>query len=178
MKSFRLSFPSEVTVDAVADILVLLGGESRGTLLSPAPPVTLETLITCGVVSWWIRLDGRSARRLQATAERSLPGLHWDEADRPTVNVTKAVELRVDSPLRLMNDDRAEAAMGRLLGVSGELGAGEIVLVQWQIGSWLARSPIPPATSTPPEHTIWTLPDWGPTRPRCRASSSGPQEAG
>lgn len=30
MKSYRLTFPTEVTVEAVAAVLVVLAGESRG----------------------------------------------------------------------------------------------------------------------------------------------------
>lgn len=168
MKSFRLAFPTEVTIDAVADVLTTLAGESRGSLLTPVPPTTLETLITAGNVSWWVRIDGRRARRLQAAAERVLPGLRWDEAVRPDLDITRAVELRVHSPHRLLGVERADAAVGRLLGVAGELAAGECVLVQWQIGAWTARSPIPPATATQPSPTIWTLPDWSP--PEARSS--------
>lgn len=160
MKSFRLSFPTEVTIDAVADVLATLSGESRGSLLTPAPSTTLETLITAMSVSWWVRLDGRRARRLQSAAERVLPGLRWDEAVRPEVEVTRAVELRVHSPNRLLGVERADAAVGRLLGVAGELAAGETVLVQWQIGSWVARSPIPPVSSPARSQGIWTLPVW------------------
>lgn len=162
MRSFRLTFPTEVTVDSVADVLATLAAESRGSSFSPTTATTLETLITAGSVSWWIRLDGRRARRLQSAAERSLPGLRWDEADRPDLDVTRAIELRVSGDHRLLDSTRAEAAVGRLLGVSGELGAGEAVLVQWQIGSWMARSPIPPASANQSSPSLWTLPDWQP----------------
>lgn len=161
MRSFRLTFPAEVTVDGVADILATLAAESRGTVLAPAPATTLETLITAGGVSWWVLVDGRRARRLQSATERSLPGLRWDEADRPQLEITRAIELRVSSDQRLLDASRAEAAVGRILGVSGELAAGEALLVQWQIGSWLTRSPIQPAPATQSSSGIWTLPDWG-----------------
>jgi hypothetical protein len=161
VKSYRLTFPTEVTVEAVAAVLVVLAGEGRGTVLAPAAPVSFETVISCASVSWWVRLDGRRARRLQAAAERSLPGLRWEPAERPALNIARAIELRVDSPDRLLAVERAEAAIGRLLGVSVELGPGEVVLVQWQIGSWMARSPIPPAASGNVSRSVWNLPDWG-----------------
>ncbi len=161
MKSYRLTFPTEVTVEAVAALLVVLAGESRGTVLAPAAPVSFETVISCASVSWWVRLDGRRARRLQSAAERSLPGLRWEPAERPVLDIARAIELKVDSPVRLLAVERAEAAIGRLLGVSVELGPGEVVLVQWQIGSWLARSPIPPATTGNVGRSVWNLPDWG-----------------
>lgn len=162
MKSFRLTFPTEVTIESVADVLATLAAEGRGSALSPATATTLETLITVGSVSLWMRLDGRRARRLQSAAERSLPGLRWDEADRPDLNVTRAIELRVSGDQRLLDASRAEAAVGRLLGVSGELATGEAVLVQWQIGSWMTRSPIPPASANQRGPGLWTLPDWQP----------------
>ena len=88
MRSYRLTFPAEVTADAVAEVLTTLAGESRGTTLNPAPPTVLETVIAASGVSWWVRLDGRRARRLQATSERALPGMRWDEANRPDLTIT------------------------------------------------------------------------------------------
>jgi hypothetical protein len=161
VKSYRLSFPAEVTIDAVAEVLTTLAGESRGTTLNPAAPTMFETLIGPGEVSWWVRLDGRRARRLQGASERVLPGLRWDEADRPELVVTQAVELRATSAHRLLDTDLGSAAAARLLGVAGELGENEVALVQWQIGSWLARSPIPPASSSDTA-PWWALPTWTP----------------
>jgi hypothetical protein len=162
VRSCRLTFPAEVTADAVAEVLTTLAGESRGTTLNPAPPTVLETVIAATCVSWWVRLDGRRARRLQATSERALPGMRWDEADRPDLTITQAVELRATSDHRLLDTDLAASAAARLLGVASEMGEDERILVQWQIGSTMVRSPIAPASTANTSSPWWSLPEWTP----------------
>lgn len=159
MKSFRLGFPAEVTADGVAEVLTTLAGEPRGSALAPAHPTVAETLLSPTGVSWWVRLDGRRARRLQAASSRVLPGLRWDEAERPTFQANYAVELRAANSDRLLDTDLAPAAVARLLGVAGELHGGEAVLVQWQIGPTVSRSAIAPASSSS-SSPWWSLPTW------------------
>lgn len=159
-QSYRLSFPSEVTSEAVAEVMRTLAAEGRGRLLDPASPTIFETLLRRQQVSWWISGDASRLRHLQAASERVLAGLAWQRARRPSLAIERAVELRVDSPDRLLDERQVEAAVARLLDVAKELTKGEVVLVQWQIGVWLPRSPIPPVSESQP-HTIWNLPDWG-----------------
>lgn len=158
--TYRLHFPAEVTTEAVAELLRTLASESRGGLLSPSPPVIFETWLARGSVSWWLHGPPGGIGRLQAAAERALPGLRFEQDVRPRFEIVRALELRVDAPERLLDSERAEASVARLLGVCQELGRNERLLVQWQIGVWLPRSPIPPAGSAEPP-TIWNLPDWG-----------------
>lgn len=160
MRSFRLDFPAEVTAEAVAGVLRVAAAEPRGSALHPAEPLIFETLLAPAGVSWWLRLPGRRQSHLRAAIERELPGLRLTPAERPQITMTSAVELRVDSQERTLEADLAGPTMARLLGMARELGQGELLLVQWQVGAWLPRSPIPPA-SKPGPRSIWNLPDWG-----------------
>lgn len=160
MTTYRLHFPADVTAEAVAGVLRVAAAESRGGFLYPKAPIVVETVLRRREVSWWISLDERRARHLQSAAETGLPGLRWEQTPRPTVPVARAIELRVNSQERLLDADLAEATVQRLLGVASSLGKNEVVLIQWQIGAWLPRSPIPPAAAPEPR-TIWNLPEWG-----------------
>lgn len=160
MSGYQLTFPSDLTVEAVSQIVRSLAGESRGSLLRPPRSVIFETQLRRSGVRWWAELEPWRARRLRATSEAVLPGITWTPAERPKFNIDRAIELRVDAPDRLLDVEQAEAAMRRLLGLARELKADETVLVQWQIGPWLHRSPIPPATKEQAPRTLWNLPDW------------------
>lgn len=160
MTTYRLHFPAEVTAEAVAGVLRVAAAESRGRFLSPRPPIVAETVVRHGEVSWWISVDEQRARHLQAAAERELPGLKWEESDRPNLEWSRAVELRVNSQDRLLDAELAETTVQRLLGMATSLRKKEAILLQWQIGSWLPRSPIPPAAAAEPR-TIWNMPEWG-----------------
>ena len=160
MTCCELHFPADLTSEPIADLLRVLAGEPRGSLLAPRPPVSLETHLTRDRVRWWLAADGRTAGRLKRQAEATLPGLAWVEAQKPSLTPEAAVELRIDSPHRLLDTQHAEASVRRLLGVARELAAGEVVILQWQVGAWLPRAPVGPAAASTPR-TIWNLPDWG-----------------
>lgn len=158
MRSFCLTFPAGVTHEGVACLLDLLAGEPRGTVLSPAPVTILETVLSPAGASWWVQVEGRRARRLQAASERTVPGISWEAVAQPGFTISEAVELRATSTERLLDLTHVEAVAGRVLGVAGELGAGESVLLQWQIGPTVVRSPI--ATTTSETGPWWVLPGW------------------
>ncbi len=160
MRTFRLTFPANVTAEAVAAILRIGAAEPRGTVWSPRPPIDFRTVIGRNDVAWWVTVPNRLVRPLQAASERELPGLDWSEDPLPRLELTAASELRIDSGERLLATDLAEPTIARLLGVARRLRKSESLLVQWQIGAWLPRSPIPPARAPQPR-SIWNLPEWG-----------------
>lgn len=159
MSSFRLAFPSEVTAEAVAGVLRVAAAEPRGTALRPATPLVFETLLSRREVGWWLTGPPPRLNHIRAAGERELPGLGWQPDDVPALSPVRAVELRVDSPERLLSIELAEATAQRLLGISAGLTKHEQLLIQWQVGAWLPRSPIRPS-ARPEPRTIWNLPDW------------------
>lgn len=163
MRWYELNFPADLKAEPVADVLRTLAGESRGTLLAPHLPVTFETHLAQTGVRWWLAADGPTTGRLKRQAAASLPGLTWVETVAPTLALTAAVEMRIDSPDRLLDVQHTEAAVRRLLGVARELATTEVVILQWQVGSWLPRHPIA-ASTAPAPRTIWNLPEWGAPR--------------
>jgi len=158
--SYRLHFPSEVTAEAVAGMLRALAAEPRGGFLSPPAPLVFETVLLPELVSWWLEVPTARLPGLRTALQRELPGVRLEVAARQAVLPVRAAELRVRSRERLLAVELAPPAVSHLLGIAGQLRPGEVVLVQWQIGAWLPRSPIPPATKPLPR-TIWNLPDWG-----------------
>ena len=72
---FRLNFPLNLSADAAAATLRVAAAEARGTWLRPAPPLTFETLMRRGEVTWWV--SGRADRvaHLRSAARRELPGV-------------------------------------------------------------------------------------------------------
>ena len=160
MRTFQLFFPTEVTAEAVASVLRTAAAESRGSLVRTTPPAVLETVLTNKSTTWWLSAPGSLARSLQVAAEHELPGMTFAEATRPQVPVVHAVELQARSGERRLTADLAEGAIRRLLGIGATLQSGETLLIQWQVGTWLHRSPVPAASAAEPR-TIWNLPEWG-----------------
>ena len=179
-----IAFPMGFEAEGAVEVLRTLASEPRSTLLSPRPPAVVETELTSGGARWRIGLreanevsgsSGSSRHQalivhLQSAAERNIPGMSWEKAAVPrsrfmgfgaevsresgSSQVVRAVELRTVDPSRLMTTELSGSASARLLGVSSELRGNERVLVQWQIGSWLVRSPIPPPSQKLPEPSL------------------------
>jgi hypothetical protein len=160
---FTLRFPAGVEPEPVADILRTLGAESRGTIFARRLPVVIETELTGRGVVWRIGAVRTTAIRLQKSAEHVLPGIAWTKTIHLPFAPSLAVEVRVVGIERHLASDFAAAAAQRLLGITHELQRDETVLVQWQIGPWLTRSPIEPASAKPPGPTIWNIGQWGRT---------------
>lgn len=156
-----LRFPAGVEAESVADILRTLGGESRGGPFARRTPVVIETELSRSGIVWRIGATRTAISRLQQSAEHRLPGLAWTVTEVSEFEPTVAVEVRVVGLDRLLATDFADAASQRLLGTVHELLSGESVLIQWQIGPWLARSPIHPASTKRPERTVWNIEEWG-----------------
>ena len=158
---YQLQFPNGLESGPITDLLRTIAGESRSRLFHRRPPVVIETLLSSSGVTWRLGATSQTATRLKHASDSLVPGLSWTEDKRSVFDAAVAVETRVVSPDRLMAADLAEASSRRVLGIMRELGREEIVLVQWQIGSWMVRSPIPPATSKLPPWTLWNIGKWG-----------------
>lgn len=157
--SYRLRFPAVVLAEQVGAVLQTLASEPRATR-ERHHGVVLETVLQRTGVSWWLIGPTQPVRHIAAAAERDLPGMRFEPSQRSDFAISRAVELRVRAPERLLDIDLAEATVTRLLGLVRHLRADETVLVQWMVGPWLLRSPIPPATPRSEPRTIWNLPDW------------------
>lgn len=167
-----LAFPREVTTEQVTAWLRTLASEPRGHVLSRRVPVVIETALSRRGVTWRLGSTHLRLTRLQRAADAYLPGLRSADAVRAAPDVELAVELRAVGAERLLDVEQAEAASRRLLALTHELRADESILVQWQIGPWVARSPIPPPSKRP-EPTIWNIGQWGaPDRDSEQASAA------
>lgn len=157
---YELTFPREVASEPVATLLRTLASEPRGGLLTRRVPVVVETTLRHRGATWRVGSEHLRLARLLRATDTYLPGLRSEPVGRSFGEPSLAVELRADSPDRLLDVDQADAASRRMLALVHELRATESVLVQWQIGPWVARTPISPPAKRP-EPTIWNLGQWG-----------------
>jgi len=136
-----LTFPREVTAETVTDLLRTLAAEPQGSPLTHRIPLVVETRLSKAAVSWRVGSSTLRLARLRVAADEAMPGIRFMENAREAVRPSRSVELRVVSGERLLATEQAEAAARRLLGMTSELRASESLVVRWQIGPSVARSP-------------------------------------
>ncbi len=156
----NLTFPREVTPEPVTALLRTLASEPRGGLLARRVPLVIETTLRHRGVEWRMGSQPLRLARLRRAADAYLPGLRSEAAGHSTPEPSLAVELRVVSAERLLDVAQAEATSRRMLALVHELRGDETVLVQWQVGPWVARSPIPTPAKRP-DPAIWNIGHWG-----------------
>lgn len=159
MSRHDLTFAEGVDLAGVAASIQSLAAEGPQRAGRRRPPISIETHLGPGRVQWQVVLPPHLARSFKRTCERSLPGTTFTPADTSPIRFTYGVELRLSSRERLLDIDHAEAVAARLLAVANDLGRGEHILIQWQIGGPMVRRVLVPAAPAQ-ERSIWNLPDW------------------
>ena len=107
---FDLGFPLGLDAVAVSTVLRTLAGEPTAGPLKSRSPVVLEVTLTRRRIGWQLGATPIVAGRLRAAAERALPGLTWTDSTHREIEIERAVELRIDSPNRLLAVDMADSA--------------------------------------------------------------------
>jgi hypothetical protein len=143
---YDLRFPAALEAEDVSVLLRCLVADGRFTpsLFSDTHSLVLETELSAGGVAWRIGGTVLVTDRLRSSAESVLPSLSFTPVDRPRLSDGRAVEVRLVASERLLDIGQAEAASQRLLGLTGELRGRERLVVQWQTGGWMRRTPIAP----------------------------------
>lgn len=140
---YDLTFPSDLEAAPVLDVVRGLSTRARHGFWAQIRPVVVEVERSGGRYIWRLGVDERDAGPLLRSLRHHLPALRVDRADRVLPDLSRGVELRLRSPRRATNTDLTEqVATGLLVAMAG-VGLDEAVVVQWVIGPWLPRSPVP-----------------------------------
>ena len=156
-----MQFPADLTHETVTKAFSALAAEGRPPFLSPRRLVVFELVLCHRAVEWRLGAEEQTMRRIVPGIRYAVPGVvvrtleNRSEAAAPGA----AGELKLVSPLRPLSTGLTETLTQRLLATAARLGPGERLVVQWVVGPWLPRSPVPPARQSAAPRTIWNLPD-------------------
>lgn len=164
---YQLTFPGSLDASGAVAFVRSLAARGRAGWISPTRPLVFELRANRRGARFMVGLPQAEATRLRAAMESWLPGLAV-VLDPPGDGVTDrgdlAVELRLRSqrrPLRSeLHPEVARGLLGSLAGLRGD----EQVVVQWTVGGWLPRSPLPPVSEQSQPRTVWNFFDWGTPR--------------
>jgi Type IV secretion-system coupling protein DNA-binding domain len=131
-----LRWPREVTPEQVTGLARLLAS-AGGT------PLVIEALATAGRVEHRLALPIHRAESVVDQLRAGLPGLAVERCTaRPAVPVSRAVELRLSSRQRPLNEDLASVSRALLTALAYAHG-GEYLSVQWVLVRQLPAQAVP-----------------------------------
>jgi hypothetical protein len=134
-----LSFSARFDLDQAAAFTRLLDTRPVYGWLRQADPVVCELTATPAGLAWRLGMTPREAPVLIPQIHAQVPGVTVETAARGLPALGGALELRVESHLRTLRTDTAEAvAAGVLTAMTGRA-PGEAVVLSWVIGPPLAR---------------------------------------
>jgi hypothetical protein len=156
---YELAFPADLDSDVTLDFARSLSTRARHGFWSQVRPVVVEVERSGGRYVWRLGLDERDASLIVRRLRALVPAMRIDRTERNVPDLDIGTELRLRSARRVMNTDIAgQAAAALLLSLSG-IGHDESVVVQWIIGPWLARSPVPSSWDQAEPGWPWRLLD-------------------
>lgn len=134
---YRLRWPREVTPEQITQMFRLLA-------TAGGRPVRIETIGSPGAVEHRLALPSGQADSMVDQFRAVLPGLSVEAlSERPSLTVTRAVELRLSTRRRpLRTDDLATVNRAVLIALA-HLRRGEHVSLQWMLGRALAPVAVP-----------------------------------
>lgn len=146
---YELRWPREVDAERLVHAFRLLAGSS-------AAPVILEAVGVRGGVVHRLALPNTAAPMLLAQLRAALPAVGFVRLDgRPSVTVDRAVEVRLSTTSRPLRVEETESVCRALLTALNAVGAGESIVLQWQLIRALA--PLPVGNDAPrPNSGSWT----------------------
>lgn len=161
---YRLDFPGSLDAEGAVAFVRSLAGRGRAGWVAPTNPLVFELRGDRHGVRFLVGLPESEARRLRGSMESWLPGLSVQLSPEAHGAAGLAVELRLRSQRRSLRSElQPEVTRGLLASVAG-LRGGELVVVQWTLGGWLPRSPLPPASEQGQPPTVWNFFEWGTPR--------------
>jgi hypothetical protein len=146
---FELHWPREVDAERLTHVLRLLAA-------SNAAPIVIEAVgVRAGVVHR-LALPDAAAPMLLEQIRAALPAVGFLRlADRPSLTVDRAVEVRLSTTSRHLSVEQAESVCRALLTALCTVRAGESVVLQWQLISAAPSVPIGNHVERP-EPASWT----------------------
>lgn len=156
---YDLTFPSDLDTPPVLDVVRGLSTRTRHGFWAQIRPVVVEVQRSGGRYVWRLGVDERDDGSLVRSLRQQLPAVRVDRADRKLPALTRGIELRVRSLRRATNTDVPEQASTALLVAMAGIGRDEAFMVQWVIGPWLPRSPVPSSWDKTDPGWPWRLLD-------------------
>lgn len=161
---YELTFPADLEAPAVLAAVRGWSTRTRHGWLDQIRPIVIEVERSSSSYRWRMGLDERDAAVIIRGLRQHLPALHIERGDRESPDLSRGVELRLRSPQRTINSEIAEQASTALLVALGGIGHDEAIVLQWIVGPWLPRSPVPPPNQDSDLGWPWRLLDDRPSR--------------
>lgn len=153
----QVDFPTGLTTDQAVGFVRSLATRGRAGWLMPKRPLIFEFRATRDQRTWHIGLPEAESRDLTQRVEQWLPGAALHASSQSPTSEGVAIELRLRSQRRPLRAElQPEITQGLLGSVSG-LHGQEVVVVQWVVGGWLPRTPVPPTSSTGEAHGVLNI---------------------
>jgi len=141
---YQLTFPDEVTAEAVLLFTRSLTVRKRSGLLGTADTVALELLATKQAITWRLGLMQREEPQVLGALRHALPAIRLKPLSVRQISATAAWELRTSTHLRPLAVTAPEQVAAALLVSLQDLVTGEEVVLSWLVGPWLPRPPVRP----------------------------------
>ena len=136
---YRLTFPQDVTADAVLRFARALTVRRRRGLLGTADSVAIELVATKGALTWRLGVQQREEVQVLGALRHALPALRLEPLPVRQLNAVAAWELRTNTARRPMSVAAPEQVAVALLVSLEDVAHDEEVVLSWLIGPWLPR---------------------------------------
>lgn len=158
-----LEFPAGLEPDAVTALMRSLVSRRRAGWLSASNSMVFEVEASGRSWQWRLGVSPSDERVVLQQFRSLLPQVVCEPIDRNFAGLDAGVELRLRSERRATRVDVAESVSAAVLGAMTGLGVGERVVLQWVVGPWMARSPVPNPSDHHREPLPWQIVDSSPS---------------
>lgn len=158
---YELTFTAGLTTEQAVGFVRSMAARGRAGWISPVAPLVFELRAGPREVRWLVGLPDRESRDLAGRLESWLPGLAVTpvSANEPVLGM--AIEVRLRSQRRPLRSELGPDIAREVVAGVGHLRGGESVAVQWVVGGWMPRSPVPPTAQQAGARTMWNPGTWG-----------------
>lgn len=158
---FDLTFTAGLTPDQAIGFVRSLASRGRAGWISPVAPLVFELRADKAGVRWLVGLPERESQDLAGRLEAWLPGLAVTPVPATAPVEGPAIEVRLRSQRRPLRSEMGPDIAREVLTGMSRLRGEEAVAVQWVVGGWMPRSPVPPTAEQAKGRTPWDPSTWG-----------------
>jgi hypothetical protein len=145
---YRLRWPREIDDDQLTQATRLLAATAGA-------PVIIEAIGRSGIVAHHLAIQVGRSGSVVNQLRAAIPGLAIDKLDvRPTMTVSRAVELRLSTRRRPLRTDDLSGTSKAVLTALAHVGKDECLVLQFVLGRRLSATPIPNRMEAP-GHQAW-----------------------
>ncbi len=157
LRWFELTFPASLDANEVVGFMRSLAARSRRGWLGGGRAITFEIETHGRDWQWRIGIPEDDIAPAIQQLRTHMPQVGYQPNIRVTPALARGVELRLRSPLRSTRTDAPAAVSTAVLGAMTSLGREERLVVQWVVGPWLPRSPVPNPADRDHQPMPWRL---------------------